>query len=120
MDFDANSILFGGFSAVVILVFIVQTIREAFNIKSEQISLIAIAIGLIMFIGAFYLPENLVEAIATGLMVAAAASFTVRFVKNGVNDEYTPRDSAKRIQGNDIAAPRVRSEERKVIQRTLD
>lgn len=120
MDLDVNSILFGGFSAVFILVFVVQTLREAINIKSEHISLVAAAVGLTMFIGAAYLPESMVEAIATGLFVAAAGSFMVRAVKNGVNDEYTPRDSAKRIQGNDTPTQRISREERKIIQRTLD
>lgn len=106
MDFDVNSILFGGFSAVFILVFLVQTIREAGNIRSEFISLVAIGVGILMFLGAYALPEEMVTAIATGLFVAAAGSFMVRGVKNGVNDEYTPRDSAKRIQRDDTSPTR--------------
>lgn len=114
MDFDANSILFGGFSAVVILVFLVQTIRESTNLPNNQVPLVSIILGLTMFLGTYFLPEDAVDAIATGLMVAAAASFTVRYVKNGEQDQYVARSSSARGQGNDLAPTRVSRSEREI------
>lgn len=100
---------------MVILVFLVQTIREAWNLRDEYIPVSAVAVSLVMFLGAYSLSEGLVEAIATALMVAAAGSFTVRYVKNGTTDGNTTRSTTVRVQGDDLAPTRISREERETI-----
>lgn len=86
MDIDVSSLLFGGFSALVILIFLIQTARETFNFDTRFIPVVGLSIALVMMILGTYLPERLVEAIAAAIALTAVASFTVRYVKNGEQD----------------------------------
>ena len=103
MDFDPNSVLVGGASAFVLLLFIVQTIREAFSFPSKYIPLLAVGAGVAMLLFGVYAPENVVSAVAQGLLLAAAVSGSVRYVKESGNATAGHSD----LQGYDVEATRV-------------
>lgn len=111
MGVDVSSIPFGGVSALLILVFLVQTVRESLDLEGKYIPVAAIAVAIPMMIFAAVAPENVVNAVALGLALAATASFTVRYVKNGEQNEPTTRSTTARVQGNDPAPTRVSSAE---------
>jgi hypothetical protein len=108
MGIDVSDVPFGGVSALLILVFLVQTAREAFNLEGKHIPLAAIAIALPMMVFAATAPENVVGAVALGLALAATASFTVRYVKNGQSDYETRPVS---LQGHDTQTTGSRGSE---------
>jgi hypothetical protein len=81
---DLNGVLLGGFSVVVLVLFLVQAFREAFPaVDSRFLPLISlfVAVGLVSLSN--FAPEAVVKTVATGIAVGAAASLSVRYVKNG-------------------------------------
>lgn len=114
----AETILFGGFSALVLGIFLVQTIREAFNLAPRFIPVAAIVVGVVLMLMATYLPEDVVYALGAGLAIAAGISMSVRYVKNGEQSEQPARNTAERVQGNDSASKRNSRTTRKDTTKT--
>jgi hypothetical protein len=120
MDIDVAGILFGGFSAVVLLVFLVQTARETFNINSQYLPVTGLVIALVMMLMAVYLPEKVVMALGGAIALAAVASFTIRYTKNGNSeDEQRARSATAHLQRDHLADERVGGQARKSTTHTF-
>jgi hypothetical protein len=123
---DVSNIVFGGFSALILLIFMIQTVREVFTVDARYIPAVALGVALVMMVMAVYLPDRLVTALAAAIALAAAASFTVRYVKNGEQNERTPRSTSKRVQRDHYetagvsSSQRPRTETTTVEQRSTD
>lgn len=102
MNFDPNSLIVGGVSAFVIVLFIVQTIKEAFDIESRYIPLLAAGTAISLLVGAVYLPDSMVSALAQGLALAGTVSLAVRYVKESPN----AREGHNSTQGYDSETER--------------
>lgn len=108
MDIDVQDILIGGFSALLLVVFLVQTLRETFNIASRYLPAVGLGVSVILMMLAAYLPEKMVTALAAAIAVAAATSFAVRYVKNGEQPhEYPSGIPVGSLQGYDPDTLRV-------------
>lgn len=92
MDGD---VLVGGASAIFLLIYLVQTARETFDILPRFVPATTLVVGLLLFLVADLLPDSQVEYYAKGLVAIAAASAAVRYVKNGTHDaeRYPTRGS---------------------------
>ncbi len=115
---DVSNILFGGFSALILLIFLIQTVREVFTVEARYIPAVALLVAMVMMVLAVYLPDRLVTALAAAIALAAAASFTVRYVKNGEQNERTPRSTTNRVQRDHPATTRVSGPQRTHIETT--
>jgi len=81
---DLNGVLISGFSVVVLVLFLVQAFREAFPaIDSRFLPLVSLFVGGGLVTLANYAPSDVTKTVATGIAVGAAASLSVRYVKNG-------------------------------------
>jgi hypothetical protein len=103
MDFNPESALIGGVSAFVIVLFLVQSIREAFNVAGRYIPLVAGSVGIGMMLATTYLPPDTLTGIAQGLVLAAAVSASVRYVKEAPNVTERPRT----LQRHDAPTQRI-------------
>src|SRR5690348_14068484 len=84
MSGDISGVLIAGFSVVVLVLFIVQAIREAvpsLDSRYLPIASLVVATGLVALSN--YAPPGITKTVATGIAVGAAASLSVRYVKNG-------------------------------------
>ena len=96
-----TDILIGGVSAAAILAFLVQTTRESTGLQSKHIPLVCLVYSVLLLVGALYLPESLTKAVAASILLAAAVSASVRYVKNGDVKEDDPTEHpAATLQGN--------------------
>jgi len=79
-----EEITVAGFQAVVLVVFLVQTIIEAFpSLRGRYTPIVAAVVGITVAAVSVYAPENLTRVLGTGLALAASASLAVRYVKRG-------------------------------------
>ena len=83
MPTDLTTLAVAGVGLVGLLVWLVQVIREATQLPSEWVPVVAIAVALALIAAATYIPAPHREVIFTGLGLAAAASTSVRYVKRG-------------------------------------
>jgi len=91
MDIDVSGILLGGFQAIILVVFLVQTIIEVVPaLRGRYTPLVALAVGLAVAAVAKLAPAHIQETLGTGIALAAAASLTVRYVKRGDHQEAPP------------------------------
>src|SRR5690348_11303444 len=84
MSGDISGVLIAGFSVVVLVLFIVQAIREAvpsLDSRYLPIASLVVATGLVALSN--YAPPDITKTVATGIAIGAAASLSVRYVKNG-------------------------------------
>lgn len=82
MELDVTQVLLGSFQAVVLVVFLVQTIVEAVPaLQGRFTPLVALLVGLGTAAVINLAPAWAQETLGTGLALAAAASMTVRYVK---------------------------------------
>ncbi|MCX2725985.1 hypothetical protein OO015_00490 [Thermomicrobium sp. 4228-Ro] len=90
MEVDVSGILLGGFQAIMLVVFLVQTIIEAVpSLRGRFTPLVALVVGVAVAAVARFAPASLQEALGAGLALAAAASLTVRYVKRGGDEGPT-------------------------------
>lgn len=78
-----------------LVVFLTQTLREAVVIDSRFIPLVAIGFAILLLVGAVYLPDKLAQAVGAALVVAATASATIRYTKEG-NEKRATRNPPQR------------------------
>jgi chromate transport protein ChrA len=91
MELDVSGILLGGFQAVILVVFLVQTIIEVVpSLRGRFTPLVALVVGMVVAMVAEIAPSAAQETLGTGLALAAAASLTVRYVKRGDHEEPAP------------------------------
>jgi hypothetical protein len=91
MDLDVSGILLGGFQAVILVVFLVQTIIEAVpSLRGRFTPLVALVVGVTVATVAEFAPAHIQQALGAGLALAAAASLTVRYVKRGGDEGAAP------------------------------
>lgn len=97
-----TDLLIGGASAAAMIAFLVQTTREATNIQSRYLPLMAIMWAFLLALANSYLPSALVENGAKLLLVAAGVSAGIRYVKNGEQKGDDPIEyPAGALQGDD-------------------
>lgn len=89
MAFDPNSLAFGGVSAFIIVLFVVQTIKEALSVDSKFVPMMAAVVAVSILLVGSLLPESLVTPIAQGLALAVAVSASVRYVKESPHGKNT-------------------------------
>lgn len=106
MDFDAQNIVVGGVSAFVLLLFLVQTVKEALSLEGKYIPVVAAVLGVALMLVAAIVPEYALVAIAQGLALAAAVSLSVRYVKEAPHGKDT-----QTFQGDNVQTPGYRSAE---------
>jgi hypothetical protein len=110
---DVSTVLIGGFSGVVLILFLVQAFREAFPaIDNRFLPLVSIALGLGLISLGTYAPTVLAKTLATGIALGAAASLSVRYVKNGDSPTAEPQPVSV-VQS--VAVPEVAAEEAKPV-----
>ena len=108
-----TDLLIGGASAAAMIAFLVQTTREATNIQSRYLPLMAIMWAFLLALANSYLPSALVENGAKLLLVAAGVSAGIRYVKNGEQKGDDPIEHpAGSLQGDDIRRSRNSSPQR--------
>jgi hypothetical protein len=91
MELDVSEILLGGFQAVILVVFLVQTVIEvAPKLRGRYTPVVALVVGLAVATVATLAPEHVQEVLGSGLALAAAASLTVRYVKRGGDETRAP------------------------------
>ena len=91
MDLDVSGILLGGFQAVILVVFLVQTIIEVVPaLKGRFTPLVSLVVGMAVAMVTQLAPDTIQETLGTGLALAAAASLTVRYVKRGDHQDNEP------------------------------
>lgn len=91
MEVDVSGILLGGFQAIVLVVFLVQTVIEAVpTLRGRFTPLVALVVGVAVAAVAQFAPASLQQALGAGLALAAAASLTVRYVKRGSDEGAAP------------------------------
>lgn len=95
---DLSQVLLGGFQAVVLVVFLVQTIIEAVpSLQGRFTPVVALVVGLGVAAVILLAPDQVQDALGTGLALAAAASMTVRYVKR---DQETPAVPSRQQEVN--------------------
>lgn len=97
MEVDVQSLVVGGVSAFVLLLFLVQTVKEALSLESKFIPTVAAVLGVLLMLAAATLPEGVLVAMAQGLALAAAVSLSVRYVK-----ESPHAKEPETLQGNHV------------------
>lgn len=81
---DVSQVFLGGFQAVVLVVFLVQTLGEAVPaLQGRFTPVVALVVGLGVAAVVQLAPAPVQDTLGTGLALAAAASMTVRYVKRG-------------------------------------
>lgn len=81
---DVSQVLLGSFQAVVLVVFLVQTLIEAVPaLQGRFTPVVALVVGLGVAAAVQFAPAQIQDTLGTGLALAAAASMTVRYVKRG-------------------------------------
>jgi hypothetical protein len=91
LGLDVSEVLLGGFQAVILVVFLVQTIIEVVpSLRGRFTPLVALVVGMVVATVAELAPAAVQETLGTGLALAAAASLTVRYVKRGDHQEAPP------------------------------
>ncbi len=84
MELDVSQVLLGGFQAVVLVVFLVQTLIEAIPALQGRLTpVVALVTGLAVAAVVQLAPAPVQDTLGTGLALAATASMTVRYVKRG-------------------------------------
>ena len=102
---DNGNILFGSASALLVLTFLVQTLRETFDVDGKYLPILGFGLAMVMMVANAYLPNKLIEAIALACLLAAAASAGVRYVKNGEEAHAAQRSRNQSLQGSDADHP---------------
>lgn len=97
MNLDVNEVLFGGLVLVPILVFVVQTIREAIDVQDRLIPLLVVGVAVLMGLVNEYAPASLVHVLAVALAVSAVTSATVRYTKEGLHTSPLLRQKRKLV-----------------------
>ena len=88
---DISGVLIAGFSVVVLVLFIVQAIREAIPaLDSRYLPVVSLLVAGGLVALANYAPPDITKTVATGIAVGAAASLSVRYVKNGDSGNTAP------------------------------
>jgi hypothetical protein len=87
-----DNITVGGVIVLPLLVFLVQTAREAFDIEVKFVPLVAIALAVAMMLFAEFAPYSASRAVFIGLGLGAAASASVRYVKEGKQNKTARKD----------------------------
>ena len=81
---SVDEITLAGFQAVVLVVFLVQTIIEAIPaLRGRWTPFVAAVVGIVVAGVAQYAPDSLQQVLGAGLALAASASLAVRYVKRG-------------------------------------
>jgi hypothetical protein len=79
---ERDQVVLGGFQAVVLVVFLVQTLIEAVpSLQGRFTPVVALVVGLGVAAVIQLTPSPVQDTLGTGLALAAAASMTVRYVK---------------------------------------
>jgi uncharacterized membrane protein len=79
---SVEELTLAGFQAVVLVVFLVQTIIEAIpSLRGRWTPLVAAVVGVIIAAVTQYAPSSLQNTLGAGLALAASASLAVRYVK---------------------------------------
>ncbi len=91
MALDVGDIFLGGFQAIILVVFLVQTIIETVpSLRGRFTPLVALVVGMVVAAVAELAPGEIQQTLGTGLALAAAASLTVRYVKRGGDEAKDP------------------------------
>lgn len=84
-----------GFQAVVLVVFVVQTIIEAFPaLRGRYTPLVAAVTGVVLATVMYQAPAVVADILGTGLALAASASLAVRYVKRDEAQQAQPGNGA--------------------------
>lgn len=82
-EMDPGIVLYG-FSAVVLVVFLTQTAREAGRVPGRFLPLVALVAGLLLMAVNQYLPEPHRQVVIVGLGLGAAAAMAIRHASKPV------------------------------------
>lgn len=79
---DVNQLAIAGFAMLPLVVWLVQTFKEAFGVKSKYLAPVTLGCAFLLVAVVLFAPAPLVTLVGTALAVAVSANMSIRYAKN--------------------------------------